>query len=413
MRRKLLTILISLIILLSIQIPLPACAQTNFHDLTSSQVQQLTAIKYSLTTVDDLESRGVLSVDLANLQRKYYLTNAQTLLSSPVAPEQLTALLKNYDKLHDVQTLSIKQRIAGFFTFVNIIWFASSILLVIAIGWLVALYLLPILFAIPPGVYEIIIYAVCLTSIVGGREFASGIAEFIALPGCLGLIGALTFSEYLHRKALQQFYEESKIDRFSLYSLILFCIWAAVAIAYNSVTIAFLSVISLETFLGFSVLVMPLCYFIGFRERKVIPRTTAASFLLLVFYVGLKITQTDIAYLNIFSSGALFMGAFVYFIGLLILSSKWHGHNNLWHYVGLQILTIVSGVAAIFIGSVWHIAQLQGIGGTFLFLYLLEKYWELPWKKQSWAWATLGLAVLLYLSSLIVRMYPQYFLFSV
>ncbi|GAA6624077.1 hypothetical protein NUACC26_099020 [Scytonema sp. NUACC26] len=144
---------------------------------------------------------------------------------------------------------------------------------------------------------------------VGGRWVASGIAEFLALPGCLGLIGALTFSEYLHRQTLQQFYEESKLDRFSLYSLILFCIWTAVAVTYNSVAIAFLAVISLETFLGFSVLVMPLHYFIGFRERKVIPRTTAASFLLLVFYVGLKISQTDITYLNIFSLGALFMGA--------------------------------------------------------------------------------------------------------
>lgn len=210
MRRKLLSILISIIILLSIQVPLPAFAQTNFHNLTSSQAQKLTSIQCSLTTIDDLQSRGILSVDLANSQRKYYLTNAETLLGSPVAPEELTALLKNYNEPQDVQRSGIKQHIAGFFTFVNIIWFTSSILLTIAIGWLFALYLLPILFAIPPIVYEIVTYGVCLASIVGGQWFTPEIAGFIALPGCMGLIGALTLSEYLHQQNFNSFMKKAK-----------------------------------------------------------------------------------------------------------------------------------------------------------------------------------------------------------
>jgi hypothetical protein len=410
--RKLLSILITLLILLSVQTSLPAFAQTNFPNLSQSQVQELIEIKYTLNTLDDLQSRGVLNADVAKSQRNYYLTQAESLIGKSLTAKELTALLEYYSSSLPVKTQGTWQRVTGFFSFVNIIWVFSSILLVIAIGWLISLYLLPILFSIPARVYEVLIYLACVTSIIGGQTFAQGTAEFIALPGCLGLIGALAFTHYLHQSAAGKFYTLYQIDVFSFNSLILFLIWAGVAITYNSALIAFIAVIALETFFGFSVLVMPLCYCIGFRERGVIPSTTAASFFLLVFYVALRINQTNLPYLEIFSTGAFFLGTFVYFIGLLLLSSKWHGHKNVWHYLGLQLLTIVSGVLAIFIGSVWQIPQLEGIGGTFFFLYLIEKYGELPWQKQSWAWATLGLAIMLYLLSLVIKQYPQYFLFG-
>ena len=33
------------------------------------------------------------------------------------------------------------------------------------------------------------------------------------------------------------------------------------------------------------------------------------------------------------------------------------------------------------------VGALLGIGGTFFTLYLLEKYFELPWRGVGWAWA--------------------------
>ncbi|HLO83805.1 MAG TPA: hypothetical protein VK203_02165 [Nostocaceae cyanobacterium] len=410
--RKFLGVFLCLLILFTFQWPSSAFAQTNYPNLTNSQIQQLTEIKYNLSTLNDLEMRGVINNETVQSERKYYLNKAKILTNSPLTPEQITNLLEKY-QTQEISTPTTWQKFTGFFNFVNIIWIASTILLLIAVGWLISIYILPILFAIPAGFYEFLIYVACLLSISLGLTFTQDISEFIALPGCLGLVGALAFTEVLHQETLNNFYEQNKIDRTSVYPLILFIIWSAVAVIYHSAIIGFIAILALEVFLGFSVLVMPLCYFIGFQDREVIPVATAASFFLMAFYLAVKLTKTDISYLNVFTTGALFLGTFVYFIGLLILSSKWHGHKSKWHYAGLQLLTIVSGVAAIFIGSVWQVSQLNGIGGTFFFLYLLEKYWELPWKKEQWAWATLGLAIILYSGSFVIKIYPQYFLFGV
>jgi hypothetical protein len=75
----------------------------------------------------------------------------------------------------------------------------------------------------------------------------------------------------------------------------------------------------------------------------------------------------------------------------------------------MQALTIASGVLALYIGNTENIPLLRGIGGTFFVLYLLEKYYELPWDKIDWIWSLLGLAGILYATSLVVRLYPHYF----
>ncbi|MTJ09828.1 hypothetical protein [Anabaena sp. UHCC 0204] len=411
--RKVLVIFSALLIFLSSQLTLPAFAVTNSQQLTTNQIQQLSEINYSLHTLNDLESRGVINNDIVKSQEKYYLQQAETLVNSPLTPTEITNLVDKYNCSSTNPITTSWQRLTGFFNFVNIIWIISTIILIISIGWLMSIYILPILLAIPATFYEFLVYLACLFSIIGGQIFAEGIGEFIALPGCLGLIGALFLTNYLHKESLSAFYEKNQVDIITLHASILFVIWTGVAIIYQSVIIAFLAILALETLLGFSVLVVPLCYYIGFRERKLVPVTTAASFFLLVFYVGVKLSNTDLVYLNIFSPGALFLGAFVYFIGLLILSSKLYRHNDISHYLWLQCLTVISGVLAIFVGSVWQISQLNGIGGTFFFLYLIEKYWELPWNKSSWAWGTLGLGIVLYLSSFVMKQYPQYFLFSV
>jgi hypothetical protein len=385
-------------------------AQTGLENLSEAQIQALIEIKYSLATVDDLPARGILSASAAEGEREYYLSKASHILGTPVERVQLLRLLDRLDRSQPAEDLGIQQRFKGFLTFVNIIWVLSSILLVIALAWLTKLYLLPILKRIPAVVYERLVYIVCWVFIIGAYRFAKGIDQFIALPGCLGLVGAMTFSHTLHKDRLEKFFKRNRLDPFTVNSFILFLIWMVVAIIYQSSLIAFIAVIALEAFLGFSVVVLPLCVAIGFTEKSIIPRAMAASFLLLVFYVLLRMTGIELPYFGIFSAGALFMGPFVYFIGLLIVSSKLYKHANAHHYLGLQILTIVSGLLALFIGSVWQISQLQGIGGTLFFLYLLEKYFELPWQKKGWAWATLGLAVILYLGSLVTRQYPHYFL---
>ncbi len=395
--------------------------ENNLENLTQEQIRTLIQIRYNLDTIDDLQKRDVLTIELAEVQTKYYLAKADSIIGGQLEIElnktYLITLLDNHNLQNNIiipqsDTTETTQQRKGFFTFINIIWFLSSILLVIALAWLTKLYLYPILKEIPASVYEMLIYVICFAFIIGGHWFKEGISQFIALPGCIGLIGGLVFTHYLHEKDIQKFYNSKTEKFFSFNSFILFVIWGGVALFYQSSFIAFMSILALESFLGFSVMVMPLCYCIGFKEKSSIPRAMMASFFLLFFCTISKIVGLNLSYFNVFSKGMLFIGTFVYFIGLLIISTKWYSHKNKEHYIYLQLLTIISGVLAFFIGSVWQISQIQGIGGTFFILYLIEKYFELPWGKKTWAWRMLGLSIILYLLSFLIRQYPEYFLFS-
>ena len=55
---------------------------------------------------------------------------------------------------------------------------------------------------------------------------------------------------------------------------------------------------------------------------------------------------------------------------------------------------------------------LTGAGGTFFLLYVLEKYYELPWRNRGWAWSLVGFGVILCCIGLAVRSRPEYFLFG-
>jgi len=102
------------------------------------------------------------------------------------------------------------------------------------------------------------------------------------------------------------------------------------------------------------------------------------------------------------------MGSFVGFLGLLIASSRWYPKR--FPYAYLQFVTIVAGLAALFVGSLWQIGELQKIGGTFFVLYVLEKLCEIPIEKRK-NYAYLGLVVsgLFFGFCMMVRSHPETF----
>jgi len=406
--QRLFSLIVSFTLLFWGLFPGISLAENILNNLNNQQIQELIEIKASVNTIQELNEKNIISNSVAETEIKQYLDKTESIIKRKIE-------LKELESINFQEQQGLLQKVKGFLTFVNIIATLAAILLAIAVAWLVSIYLIPVLKLIPKSVYEILIYLMCFAFIIGGKWLTPAVNEFIALPGCLGLIGALGFTNFLHGEALKKVYfkadNQPRFNPYYLNSLVLFFCWFIIAILYQSELIGFLAVIALEVSLGFSVVVLPLCYFIGFRERDVIPRAMSASLFLLIIYVGLKITETELPYVGIFSSGVLFVGSFVYYLGCLIISNKWYNQaleQN--RYLSMQILTIVSGILALYIGSVWQILLLQRIGGTFFVLYLIDKYLELPWKKEWLAWATLGFAIILYSLALFVKQYPQFFL---
>jgi hypothetical protein len=366
----------------------------------------LRQIYFQVVTIHDLQARGILTPDEATAQRDYYLAQTENITGTRLTFEQLATRIIPSDTPPPT----------GFFNFVNIIWFIASILIVVALSWLARLYLFPILRRIPLRVYEKLIYLACLVSMVGGLAFAPHIGQFIALPGCLGLIGARAFSIYLNlrhvakdipREAARALLETI----FQINALLLFVVWTINALAYQSSILGFIAVMALQAALGFSAIVTPLCYFIGFRNKEAIPRTMAASLLLLIIYAGVYILGLRGSYFDVFAPGVYVMGTLAYFVGVLIVSSRFYVETRR-RWLQMQALAIISGVVALFVGSVWQLEAIQGIGGTFFFLYLIERYLEIPGLGKRWAWALLGLGILLYMASLVITQYPQFFIFA-
>jgi hypothetical protein len=405
MKKKSLLVVFLSLLLLVVSFSQVFAVENPKKDLGQQDMATLTRIKFNIETVIDLQKRGIISDKVASEEKQFYLAQAEPILGKSVDAETLIAHMQGQTTQNVQSQSSVFDKIKGYLTFINIVLFLAAILIVLGASWIFYLYVWPFVREVPIVLYEILAYGTCIALMYFGLGMQNGV--FVALLGCLGLIGGIILTFNAHEEAMKSFFKKMKVNEMSFVSLVLCIIWSIVAILYSSKMIGFMSVMALEAFLGFSVAVMPLCYAIGFKDEDAIPRAMGASFIILASYVAMRMTGYQNQYLEIFSTGALFMGTFVYFIGLLIVSCKYYRSNN---FVFLQILTIASGVAALFLGSVWGITQLQSIGGTFFFLYLLEKYIEIIKIKEHWAWGTFGLGLILFLSAMFMKAHPQYFL---
>ena len=407
MIKQFLVVIIALLIWLTPSTAL-AAKQPSLN-LTSEQAEELQHIRCGWETTNQLLSEDFISdAEAVKIKASYTAKLKSIIPNLDISHTEFEQIIQYQNNAHN-----FGQSLRGLFSFTNIVETVSSFLLAIAIGWLIRLYLLPLLRLIPLILYESVLYTIIFAALAAGYWLnPQDTYQYVLLSGCLSLIGMLSWSSWQHKSSWQQFCQKIGLDIFSLCALILFLIWSAVAVAYQNVAIAFLAVAALETFWGFAVVVMPLTYIIGFRSRAVIPKTMILSLLLLVIYIVAQITSTILPYLDIFAPGIKYISSFVYFIGLLIVSSKWYFRKNFNLYLLMQGLTIISGIAALYISSVWQISVLKGISGTLFTLYVIEKYFELPWTKKTWAWATFGLSIILYACAYLIRSYPELFLIS-
>ena len=404
---RILGLIIALLILL---IPGTALAakQPNLN-LTSEQIESLQHIRCGWDTTNQLLSEDlILDAQAVKIKASYTSKVKSIVPNLDISQTDFSELIEYQNNANN-----FSKNLTGLLSFTNIVATVSSFLLAFSIGWLIKLYLLPLLRLMPLSVYESILYTIIFAAISTGYWLErEGIYQYVVLSGCLSLIGILGFSFWQHKSFFQQFSQKVGLDIFSLCALILFLIWTAVAIAYQNVEIAFLAVAALEAFWGFAVAVIPFGYAVGFRNRAVVPRTMILSLLLLVIYSVAQITNTSLPYLDIFAPAIKYISSFVYFIGLLIVSSKWYCRNNFKLYLLMQGLTITSGIVALYVSSVWQISVLKGVSGTLFTLYGIEKYFELPWTQKTWTWAILGLSIILYACAWLIRSYPELFLIS-
>lgn len=361
------------------------------------KLDELVKIRQSIEAVQFLDKEK-FSVNKDALTQEA-LDRAKTNVGESVTYEQIVKLTGG-----DARSQTAWEKAKGFLTFVNLIYITAAFMLVAACIWLFHLYLVGLVLMIPKEAWEWLLYAGCAVTIALGRQLNPDFQMLLVLPGCLGLVGCLQFSGWVHKTVNPQ-----------AACWFLTAIWGLTAILYGSHLIGFLTVGAFLGALGFVCGMFPGVVWIGFDEEDVVPRTTIAAGLLMALYSLMSITGTTNEHYAVFREGLAFMGTFVYFLGLLIWSSKWFRSS---YYIGteywvMQGVTVASGVIILWLGSIYGLNFLLGISGTFFYLYMLQKYYEIPWRGKGWAWSLLGLSGILYLFAIFAKMYPQYFLFMI
>ena len=427
--------LIAVLLVLFLPLSAQATDQTNQEQLVSiGQVQT------TLSAVRELAERKLITQKEAETASTFYCERAAQILGHTATPEQINELA------------SSGQRAAGFGLFLNSIIVLAGIALLLGAVGLIGYYLREFLKSLPSVFYECLAYVVTVGLLVCAYfvqpfSFWSVAIQplWLVVPSTLAFAGCIFLSYSLHWKRREPSANHSVSDRVyagpgrvsfpTVLSGLCTIAWSGIAICFHQAFpnsgiphfVAFISCMALQSFLGFSVITLPGCIAIGWEKEKQVPKSTLASLLILTPYVATNILYLSLPeFIRLFDTGCVFMGAFVYYLGLLVISSKWYCRPNPYNpeskkterkgfsrYFTMQAITIASGLAALYLGSTFKIGSLLGIGGTFFTIYLLEKYYEIPWKGVGWAWSLLGVAIALYFFVGFAGQHPQFFIWGV
>ncbi len=273
----------------------------------------------------------------------------------------------------------------GFITWMNILRVFS---IVIGVGCFAYLmwrwfgWLFEIFKYIPVEVYEVLGYVTSAATVISAYWLSEINQLWPLLGGCLLFGAMLVITGLIHdiKPNFERFFGT------------LFFVWSSVALFYQSEYVGFIAVGAFMGMLGFSAMIIPCGYAIGFRDKDALSRATSAAFVVLIGFVTLRIVGQSLPYIHVFELGTLWFGSFIGYLGLLIASSRWY--KNRVMYPAMQLITILLGMAAIGVGSVFGIPQLLGVGGTFFVLYLIEKPFEIP-TENAIGYALIGLSVAL------------------
>jgi hypothetical protein len=327
-------------------------------------------IKHSIMTIQELEQQGILPPAEAEKSIAYYLAQASRAAGHTLTLNEIMAIPDPTP-----QGLTPLQEFAGAIDFLNVIMVLGIIAVVGAVIYLFRYYvekLLQLLKNVPVVVYEIVFYVASLACGIGGWLLPEPMHNYIGLLACLLFAGALGFSASYRRPLARVF----------LFSILLFLVWAPAAILFGSALIGFFAIAALLSALGSNVFVTAVFEFVRSRNEAIIEKATFGAFLILAIFIELRLFGALIPALAVFEFGALFLGSFVGYSGLLISSSRWYDRHQRRKYWGFQAVSIIAGVGALFFGSVFQISELQKIGGTFFVLYCMVKLIEIPTRHR-------------------------------
>ncbi len=259
--------------------------------------------------------------------------------------------------------LTMLQRAAGLVTWTHLLQLAGIVLavsgLLIFCSGLVRKFLQQV------RAIEALLWTLCVAAAAGTFVVPAAWQPWLAMAACLILPGAGALSVKLRQIRLSP----------ARVAQILAVAWGAMALLSQQPAVGFLAVAAFISVLGLSIVVAPFCYGFGFRDEEALVRAPAAGALMALSFAAVVAAGWALGPLAVFRAGALWLGSFTWFLGLLILS------NGFWRrgsYLRAQLVTIASLALALTLGLWFAVGELTTMAGAFWLFYLAAKIIEMP-----------------------------------
>lgn len=163
------------------------------------------------------------------------------------------------------------------------------------------------------------------------------------------------------------------------FSVVMAVIWGVIALYFQSPQVAFFAVGALLSALGFSVAVTPFCYALGFNDDAAVIRGTFAGFFISGMYLCARVFKLDFGQFAIFESGALWLAGFVFFIGLLITSTKGYlSVKEVSNYIAMNFIAFLALIVFASLGMLFGVREVTTLASTFMIFYFMTKVIEVP-----------------------------------
>ena len=236
--------------------------------------------------------------------------------------------------------------------------------------------------------------------IIGAAFITKQLGQYLAFVGGLSIM----ITSFYHMKSNDIIEDILKNTLISLGPS--FLIFLVLTLYFESQLNGFMTVFLFMTIISLS----------GKCTKDVVPPICFSSFLILLYYIAVIVEKLylKVYYLKFFDAGVQFNATLVYFTCLLVLSCRYYYDRNISHpqlYI-MNLIYILSFFAAMFMGNLdKNLMIFRGVSGTFGVIYILLLFVQVEW-NNAWPLALLLFSGLLFGIIILIKSYPEYFLFS-
>ncbi len=276
----------------------------NYTQLSDEKLETAIEIKKYFSEIDQQVNNKILTQVQAEGARLFVLAHHQSQMVQPLPLDKLRELARSCMEDEHCRKKSIMNSFRGFFSFVNIMWFIASMLILAGIFSMLIAYKeivlhvlekiksltyklwqpcgkilygvakflksIPVLFYVL--FYELLLVLMTLT-VIGLAQFSSEASQsYIAFIGNALFMLASLFLFFRNRKPIDEFFKKYSrylpINPSALLMAMIVVVLAVSTIFYQSQLLGFFTIALLLIWLGFGVM----SYSFGFKDRKYIVR---------------------------------------------------------------------------------------------------------------------------------------------